>query len=122
MNINRNDFEKQWQRRMQASQNVKNDVPSDDFVLNMAKMAQQQGFSEGTTFEQPRRRLRWLPYAAAASLLIGVTLFSLPRHGSTLTLPVAEEVNVDGQTIHFLCNSGCSPNEVVNSAQKIMIQ
>jgi len=95
--MNTNDFDIQWQKRMSAPNEVQNSVPGDDVILNMAKKAQRQG----------KTKRLWIPYVAAACLLSGVIIYGL-------TLPNEE--------VKFLCNSGCSAQDVIISANKIVNQ
>lgn len=55
----------------------------------------------------------------AASIALGLTIFGLTRHVRPDDgLPVAQEVTVDNQTIHFICNNGCSAQDVMLLANK----
>ena len=119
--MNKNDFEIQWQRRQQALQDAQNGAPADAAMNDMAQRAFEQ-VAESETNKPMRRHLyRWVPYVAAAGLLIGVSLFGLEWYGKT-QFPVTQEVNIGEQTIHFLCNTGCSADDIVHSAQNIMIK
>lgn len=120
MNDLKNDFEIQWQRRKQALKEAQNSVPSDEVLLNMAKTAQEQA-SVAEISPLPRRRL-WIPYAAAACLLLGVLLYGLHFPKTEPNIPVAKEKIVKGGKIVFLCNSGCSAQDVIISANKIVNQ
>lgn len=106
-----NDFEKQWQRRQQAMKEAANSVPGDDVIIGMAKMAQNQAFAHEMSPMRNRRRLVWISYIAAACLLLGVLLYGL-------TLPASGT----GEQITFLCNSGCSAEDIIMSANKIVNQ
>ena len=121
MNKNKNDFEIQWQRRQQALQDVQNGAPADAAMNDMAQRAFEQVAESEIYKPMPRHHYRWIPYVAAAGLLIGVSLIGLEWYGKT-QLPVTQEVSVGGQTIHFLCNTGCSADDIVQSAQNIMIK
>lgn len=119
--MNKNDFEMQWRRRQQALQDAQNNAPVDAAMNDMAQRAFEQ-VVESETYKPMRRYLyRWAPYVAAAGLLIGVSLIGLEWHGKT-QLPVTQEVSIGGRTIHFLCNTGCSADDIVQSAQNIMIK
>lgn len=96
-NMNTNGFDIQWQKRENALNEAQNSVPCDDVILSMAKKAQRQG----------KTKRLWVPYAAAACLLSGVIVYGL-------TLPNNE--------VKFLCNSGCSAQDVIISANKIINQ
>lgn len=122
MKKERNDFELQWQRRQQAMQRAQSNAPADDVVLAMAKKAQEKGDLRSAEFVPVRRRFRWVPYAAAASILLGVSVIGWQRMTHELRLPETKVVSVNGQTIRFLCNSGCSADDVFRSAQNIITE
>lgn len=113
MNNIRNDFEIQWQHRREALQRMDNGIPSDDTMLKMAA-------NMPTSYS--RHKLRWLPYAAAACLMIGITMFGISLHQAKTQLPVAEEVIIKGEKMKFLCNSGCSAQDIFISARNIINQ
>ena len=117
--MNINDFEIQWQRRQQALRDAQNGAPADAAMNDMAQRAFEQ-VPENETYKPMRRYLyRWVPYVAAAGLLIGVSLIGLKWNCKT-QLPVTQEVSIGEQTIHFLCNTGCSADDIVQSAQNII--
>ena len=119
--MNRNDFEIQWQRRQQALQGAQKGAPADAAMNDMAQRAFEQ-VAESEPYEPMRPHpYRWVPYVAAAGLLIGISLLGLEWYGKT-QLPVTQEVSIGGQAIRFLCNSGCSADDIVQSAQNIMIK
>lgn len=120
--MEKNDFELQWQRRQQAMQETKDDVPTDEVVLGMAKIAQKTRENQSVALVPPRRKYRWIPYAAAASILIGVAVVGWQRVSGSSRHIELEEVSVEGQTIRFLCNSGCSVDDVLHSAQNIITE
>ena len=107
-----NDFDKQWQRRQNALHDAGNSAPSNETIMAMARRAQYR----------PHRKLTWIPYAAAASLIIGILFFGWNIQNAKAKIPVAQEVSVEGQTIKFLCNSGCSAQDVIISAKNIINQ
>lgn len=104
--MNTNDFEIQWQHRKNALKDAENNAPSDDVVLNMAKIAQNRAFAQEMSPVR-HRRLLWIPYVAAACLLAGVLLYGL---------------HLPNEEVKFLCNSGCSAQDVIISANKIVNQ
>ena len=110
------DFQTVWKRRKQHwKEQAEETLPDDASLLRLAELARQRAELQADVVVPftPRRR-RWMPYAAAASLLIGVAAFGWVRYGRTDNgRPVAEEVSVEGQTVHFLCNSGCSAQDVL---------
>ena len=119
----RDDFQKVWERRKQNWQEqAEQSLPNDATLLHIAELARMQAQQqEAVVVPLTRRRARWLPYAAAASLVVGVATFMLTREGQPeIALPVAEEVSVGGQTMHFLCNSGCSVDEVLIAANEVI--
>jgi hypothetical protein len=97
MNNLHDDFEIQWQHRQQALNETQDRVPGDEAILKMARKAQ----------KEDEIKKRWVPYAAAACLFLGVMLYGL-RFPNT--------------AVKFLCNSGCSIEEVIISANKIVNQ
>ena len=115
------DFNAQWQRRQQWEQQADKAVPDDKTFMQWAEKAQQ--VSEGSELNvvplSPHRNRRWIPYAAAASIVIGVAIIGLTHTSqSNDGLPVAEEVTVESQTIHFMCNNGCSAQDIMSLANK----
>ena len=107
-----NDFDKQWQRRQNALHDAESSAPSDGAIITMARHAQYR----------PQHKLHWIPYAAAASLIIGILFFEWNIQNAKTKIPVAQEVSVEGQTVKFLCNSGCSAQDVIISANNIIKQ
>ena len=88
-----------------------------DADLNVLKAQKQAAVVVPIT----RRRKRWIPYAAAACIAVCVAIIRLTRHDQPDNmLPVAKEVTVEGQTIHFLCNNGCSAQEVMLFANEVI--
>ena len=68
-----------------------------------------------------RRNKRWIPYAAAASIVIGVGIIGLTRSNQPNDrLPLAKEVTVESQTISFICNNGCSVQDIMLLANKVI--
>lgn len=118
-----NDFKTQWKHRQQWQEQAQKSVPDDETLLRWAEKAQET-FSEPEANVIPfpsRHRNRWIPYAAAACIVIGVAAIGLYLQNETEnTLPVAQEVKVEGQTVRFLCNNGCSAQEVMLSANEVI--
>ena len=122
-NTQRNEFETQWQRRQQWHEQTEVSMPDDETLLRWAEKARE-------TYTQPevnviplpsRRHNRWIPYAAAACIAIVMAVFVLNRQNTTEdTLPTAKEVTVGGQTVRFLCNNGCSAQDVILSASEVI--
>ena len=69
-------------------------------------------------------RDQWIAVIAVVVLLIiaiGVAIIGLTRQGQPDdSLPVAKEVTVGDQTIHFLCNNGCSAQDIILSASEVI--
>lgn len=117
----RDDFKTQWQSRQQWKEQAEKWVPDDQTFLHWAEMAQQDPSGLGANVIPFHRNRRWIPYAAAASLVIGVAAIGLTRQGqSDNGLPVAEEVTVESQTVHFICNNGCSAQDIMLLANKVI--
>ena len=103
----RDDFKTQWEHRQQWEK--------------QAEKAQQDPAGLGAKVIRFHRNRRWIPYAAAASLVIGVTIFGMTRSSQPNDeLPIAEEVTVESQTIHFVCNNGCSAQDIMLMANKVI--
>lgn len=121
---NRGDFKTQWKRRKQDWQTqVAKTMPDDATILRIADRARAQtpAFEENIISITRKPARRWMPYAAAASIAIGVTVIGLTRQsGNDNGMPVAKEVNVEGQTVRFLCNNDCSVNDVLLSVNEVI--
>ncbi len=114
-------FNAQWQCRQQWEKRAEKSVPDDKTFLHWAEMAQHDPAGRGVNVIHFHRSKRWIPYAAAASLIIGVTIIGLSRAGQPDDeLPMAEEVTVESQTIHFMCNNGCSAQDIMVLANKVI--
>lgn len=119
----RENFDRLWNhRKLTWQERATKAAPSDEAMLRMAEKARYQAsVTETPAITITKRRNRWLPYAAAASLVIGVATFGLTRHDETdTTLPITKEVNVNGQTIRFVCNNGCSAQDIVFAANQVI--
>jgi len=119
-------FQQAWNRRKQWQKENKAFLPDNATLLHMAEVAQRQP-QFNATIDLPnvrRKRNRWIPYAAAASLIAGISIIGITRsnhHDGRLNLPVAKEVSVDdGQTVRFLCNDGCTANEVLLASKDVI--
>lgn len=116
------EFSQLWERCKHWQENGNTPMPDDAEWLRMADFARQQPVNAetNTVMLNTKKRGRWIPYAAAASLLIGVTLIEVSRHDRTDPKPpLAKEVNIDGQTVKFMCNNDCSAQEVLIAANDI---
>lgn len=121
-NTKRDDFTAVWERRQHWQRQAEKSAPDDATFLRWAEKVQQSSNSQEvkTIPFIAHRRNRWISYAAAASIAIGVILVGLNHHGETGdNLPVAKEVKVGGQTVRFLCNNGCSAQDVLLSANEV---
>ena len=116
-----NDFKTQWRHRQQWKAQAETSVPDDQTFLHWVEKAQQaSGISEVNVTPLPlHRNKHWIPYAAAASIMIGVAIIGLTHTSqSDDGLPMTEEVTVENQTIHFVCNNGCSAQDIMLLANK----
>ena len=117
----RDDFKTQWQSRMHWKEQAEKWAPDDQAFLRWAEKAQQDPAGSEAKVIPLHRTRRWIPYAAAASLVIGVAAIGLTRQGQPDNgLPVAEEVTVESQTVHFICNNGCSAQDIMLLANKVI--
>lgn len=119
----RGDFKTQWQRRQQWQEPARKTVPDDETFLRWAEKARHASAGPDVNVIPfpTHRRNRWIPYAAAASIAIGVTAIGLTRQNeSGSTLPVAKEVKVNGQTIRFVCNNDCSAQDVIFAVNEVI--
>ena len=119
----RNDFNAQWKHRQQWKEQAEMSVPDDDTFIKWAEKARQNASDEeiNITASPIHPNRRWIPYVAAASVIIGTSVIGLTRQGQRdNSLPVAKDITVEGQTIHFLCNNGCSPQDIILSAYEVI--
>ena len=117
----RDDFKTQWQSRQQWKKRAEKAAPDDTTFLHWAEMAQQDPAGLGANVIPFQRNRRWIPYAAAASIVIGMAAIGLTRQGQPGNgLPVAVEVTVESQTVHFICNNGCSAQDIMLLANKVI--
>lgn len=125
-NQNRDDFRQLWERRKQTWQNENDmNVPDDTTVLKMAELARQvsPARDENIVPISLGRRGRWIPYAVAASVLIGVGVIGLTYQSEMPNQPQllkAQKININGQNVRFLCNNGCSAQDILVSANDII--
>ena len=121
--MNQDDFKTQWQRSQHWQVEAEKTVPDDETLLRWVEKAQQASAGTGVDlFPFPtRRRTQWIPITAAASLVIGVTVIGLTRNGQPDNgLPMAKEVTVESQTVRFICNNGCTAQDVMDLANKVI--
>ena len=117
----RDSFEAQWQSRKQWKEQAEKWTPDDKTFLQWIEKAQQDPAGLSANIIPIHHNRRWVPYAAAASLVIGVAAIGLTRQSQPESgLPVAEEVTVESQTIHFICNNGCSAQDIMFLANKVI--
>ena len=117
------DFKTQWQRRQQRQEPARNLVPDDETFLRWAEKARHASAGPDVNVIPfpTHHRNRWIPYAAAASIAVGVAIVGLSRQNEPgSTLPVAKEVNVNGQTIRFVCNNDCSAQDVIFAVNEVI--
>ena len=119
----RNDFKTQWQRRQQWQEQAQKSAPDNETLLRWVEKARQTSAASEVNvipFPTPHRK-RWIPYAAAASIAVGVTIIGLTQQSQPNNpLPATKEVTVGDQTIHFLCNNGCSAQDIILSASEVI--
>lgn len=120
----RDDFHTVWERRKHNwREQAERTMPDDASLLRLSEIARHKAqLQEAEVVPITRRRNRWIPYAAAASLIIGVAAIGLNRHAEVdeTIIPVAQEVDVDGNTMFFLCNNGCSVQDVMLAANDVI--
>ena len=120
----RDDFHIVWEHRKHNWQEqAERTMPDDVNLLRLSEKAQRKAqLQEAEVVPITRRRNRWIPYAAAASLIIGVIAIGLNRQVNVdkVVTPMAQEVDVDGNTMFFLCNNGCSVDEVILAANDVI--
>lgn len=116
------DFKTQWQRRQQWQEQAEKSAPDDETLLRWVEKAQQTPAAPYVNILFPtHRNNRWIPYTAAACIAISVVAIGLNRQNKTENaLPVAKEVEVGGQTVRFLCNNGCSAQDIILSASEVI--
>ena len=117
----KDDFQTVWvQRKQHWQEQAEETLPDDDTLLRLAEMARQRASQQAAVVVPlTHRRRRWMPYAAAACIFIGVSAIAL-NHKTSSPLPKAEEVTVEGQTVHFLCNNGCSAQDVIVAVNEVI--
>lgn len=122
-NPKRDDFRTQWKRRQRWQEQAQKSVPDDETLLRWAENARET-YAKPEVNDIPlpsHHRIRWIPYAVAACIAVGIAVIGLNRHNKTVdSLPATKQVTVEGQTIHFLCNNGCSAQEVMLSANEVI--
>ena len=119
----RNDFKTQWGHRQQWQERAEKSMPDDETLLRWVEKARKTpaGSDENIIPFPTHRYNRWIPLTAAACVAIGVVVIGLNRQNkSGNSLPVAKEVEVGGQTVRFLCNTGCSPQDIILSASEVI--
>ena len=120
----RDEFQQMWDHRKQEwEERAGSTIPDDASLLHMAELARKQAEAQtSVTVPFPvKRRNRWIPYAAAASLLVGVAAIGMNRsQDTTVKKAQVTPTNVDGQTILFMCNNGCTAQEVLLSVNDVI--
>ena len=119
----RDDFQTIWDQRKQGwRRKAAATAPDDNAILRMADLARHQASATETPdISITKRRNRWIPYAAAASIAAGVTLIGLNlQNGTSDPMPTAQKVDVEGNTMFFMCNNCCSMQDVVLAANYVI--
>lgn len=119
----KDDFQTVWERRRNSWQELtEKTMPDDTTILRLAEQAGQQAQQSAVVIPFTRRK-RWFPYAAAASLIIGMTVWGLTyKNLNGNRHPAAAKVNVDGQAMHFMCNNGCSAEDIIFAVNDVIKQ
>ena len=79
----RDDFKTQWQSRMHWKEQAEKWAPDDQAFLRWAEKAQQDPAGLEANVIPLHRNRRWIPYAAAASLVIGVAAIGSTSSATT---------------------------------------
>lgn len=112
------DFKVQWRRSQHWQKEAEKSVPDDETILQWVEKAQQspaKPASKVVTIPTTRRK-RWMPYAAAACIAIGVTVVGLTYQGQS----EGKETNTGNHTVRFLCNNGCSAQDIRLLANEVI--
>ena len=120
--MKRDDFNAQWQRSQQWRGEEEKLVPDDETLLRLVENVQQTAMApEVNLISFPsHRRILLMPIAAAASIVIGVSIIGLVYFNKQDNpLPVTQIVNEEGHTVRFLCNNGCSAQDIILLANEI---
>lgn len=70
-----------------------------------------------STAAAQKSRRRWWPYAAAAACVAALIL-PLGRWGHGTD--GIRNVSIDGEQVYFACNSGCSPEETIETLKTLI--
>ena len=118
------DFQSLWERRKHSWHEMEaKAAPDDETILRMADHASRQAVTSEAAIIPfaARHRHRWIPYVAAASLVTGVALVSLNRQKSINNpTPQVQTVEVEGHTMFFMCNNGCSVQDIIYAANDVI--
>ncbi len=117
------DFQSVWEHRHSWRDKVDGNIPDDETVLLMADHAREMA-SLSETAAMPlntRHRGRWIPYAAAASLVTGIVLVGVNNSKNLDNhKPKVQKVVVEGHTMYFICNNDCSVQDVMYAANDVI--
>lgn len=95
---------------------------NDETLLRLVENAQQTAMAPEVnliSFPSHHRSL-WMPIAAAASIVIGVSIIGLVYFNKQDNpFPVTQILNEEGHTVRFLCNNGCSAQDILLLANEI---
>ena len=118
------DFQPLWNHRKYAWQEkAAATVPDDDTILRLADRARRSEWTEESVVVplNTRRRNRWIPYVAAASIVAGAVLIGVGRFRNVSnTGPQVQKADVDGHTMFFMCNNGCSVQDFIFAATDVI--
>ena len=114
-------FSTAWERRERWTEQAQCQLPDDATIKKMAAFACCQPQDNDAPLPYlPARSHRWMGYAAAATLVAGISIIGVTHNNGTNNSQKVKEVNIGGQTIHFVCNNDCSVQDVLLASQEVL--